>query len=87
MLLLESLNRSPFLPILHLEELPIKDFSCQRIHLTLLDKQSGQVVHELHTPTWGTGASGCQYEPSQQRWSLYLSEERLRLQPRAAPPP
>ena len=86
-LLTQSLARSPFLSILHLENLPIKDVSCQRVHLTLLDKQTGKVVHELRTPTIGTGASGGEYEPLSQRWSLYLPEERIRLQARAVPPP
>ncbi len=86
LLLTQSLNRSPFLPILRFENLPNKDVNSQRLHLTLLDKQTGKTVYELHTPTWGEGASGCLYEPHLQRWSLYLSEERLRLQPREGPP-
>ncbi len=87
LLLTQSLDRSPFLPILHLENLLVKDVSCQRVHLTLLDKQTGHVVHELRTPTVGTGATGSEYEPLTQHWSLYLPEERIRLQPRAGLPP
>ena len=87
LLLTQSLDRSPFLPILHLENLGVKDINAQRLHLMLLDKQTGKVAHELKTPTLGIGASGCQYEPHLQRLSLSLPVERIRLQPRAVPPP
>lgn len=86
-LLIQSLTRSPFLPVLHTEELPISDYPGQRIQLTLLDKQTGKVVHEIKTPSFGIGCQGCHYDPLTGRWRLYLSAERLQLQPRAELPP
>ena len=87
LLLTQSLDHSPFLPILHLEELGVKDINAQRLHLMLLDKQTGQVAFELTTPTLGSGIEGYQYEPHLQRWRMYLPAERLQLQPRQMAPP
>ncbi len=87
MLLTQSLARSSFLPVLHLENLSIADYPGQRLHLTLLDRQSGKVVHEIKTPSFGIGSQGCLYDPLTGRWRLYLPAERLQLQPRAGLPP
>ena len=85
-LMIQSLHRFPCLPILRLEDVLVAGFNTQRIHLTLLDKQTGKVLHELDTPSWGAGASGAHYEPLSQRWDLFLSNERLRFQFHPAPP-
>lgn len=87
MLLIQSLARSPFLPILHPENLSIADYPGQRLHLTLLDRQSGKVVQEIKTPSFGIGCQGCMYDPQTRRWRLYLPAERLQLQPRVEVPP
>jgi outer membrane protein assembly factor BamB len=86
-LLTQSLDQSPILPILHLEEFRVKDINAQRMHLMLLDKQTGKVVYELKTPTLGSGAFNYQFEPHLQRLRLSLPDEQLRVQPRAVPPP
>ena len=87
LLLTQSLDRSPFLPIFHAEDLGVKDINAQRLQLTLLDKQTGKVAYQYKTPALGFGIVASQYEPHLQRLSLTLSEERIRLQPRAVPPP
>ena len=87
LLLTQSLNRFPCLPILRQEEFSIAGFTNQRVHLTLLDKQTGKVAHEMHTPSWGVGVRGCQYQPHSQRWELFLANESVRLQIKPAPPP
>ena len=86
-LLLHSFDFSPFLPILRLEDLEVAGLACQRVHLTLLDKVTGQVIHEIHTPTFGMGASGGHYDPLRRRWKLILAGERIQLQPGPTPAP
>ena len=86
-LLCHSLNISPCLPMLRFEDLPVAGFACQKVHLQLLDKETGEIIFEIHSPTFGMGASGCLYEPLNRRWSLLLAGERIQLHSREAPPP
>ncbi len=85
LLLTQSLDDNPCLALLRLEELPLGDITGQRVHLTLLDKGTGQTVHQLDTPNLGQGAYGCHFDPITQRWHLFLEGERLQLQPLVIP--
>ncbi|MFO1004618.1 MAG: PQQ-binding-like beta-propeller repeat protein [Planctomycetaceae bacterium] len=81
-LLSSSLDLCPILPLIRVEELEVAGYSVQKVHLALVDKQSGQVVYDLHTQSFGIGVSSCEYHPSEQRLDVMLQREQLRIRRR-----
>lgn len=86
-LLTSSFQRFPCLAILRLEELQVAGYPYQNVHLTLLDKQSGNIVYQLNTKSFSTGVSGSQFDPKSQQWDLSLQTESLRVQRKSTSPP
>lgn len=81
-LLSRATRNAPFLPILNLKAQTLADRNYQRVHLQLLDKATGKLVYELkNSPSWGLGASSCDYDTRRQWWTLNLAAERIRLSP------
>ena len=86
-MLMNSLDLCPVLPLIRIEEMEVAGYSVQKVHLELLDKQSGQVAYDLRTQSFGVGVSGCEYEPSEQRLDIQLQREQLRISRRVGVSP
>ena len=82
-----SLDLCPVLPLIRIEEMEVAGYSVQKVHLALIDKQSGQVAYDLRTQSFGVGVSGCEYEPSEQRLDIQLQREQLRISRRVGVSP
>jgi len=78
-MLMSSLDLCPVLPLIHVEELQVAGYTVQKVHLALVDKQSGQVAYDLRTQSFGVGVSSCEYNPSEQRLDIQLQREQLRI--------
>ena len=81
-LLTNSIDRCPVLPLIRVEESQVAGYSVQKVHLSLVDKQSGQVAYELKTQSFGFGVSNCEYDPIEQRLEVLLQREKLRISKR-----
>ena len=78
-LLTDTLARCPQLALIRLEDSQVAGYPYQKVQLSLVDKQSGKVVHEINTKSFGTGLSGCMFDPKMLRWGLFLQGETMRI--------
>lgn len=86
-LLTNSMDRCPFLPLIRLEESQVSEYTYQKVQLSLIDKQSGQLAYDLNTKSFGIGISHCEYDPKTQRLEILLSREKMRIRKKVGKSP